>query len=185
MIEKLCTSLSTEELTSDSALHKWLNTQAKDYKLTYLLAHAEDGVIWGHFEKDNLSTSDQFFPQFPSLRLLTLQQCRIFGLNGEVLLWRTEQEWIARVSKNFTDVELIEEKQILWGSKKEVEKDGFTLLSDGQQGLRHAVPLTGIQFDKEEKKRPVRLTVHHYIDHDGDGVAYIGLSRLVNLSHNQ
>jgi CRISPR-associated protein (TIGR03984 family) len=181
MIEGLCTSLPIDNLTSDSVLRDWLNAQAKEHKLTYMLAHAEDGVIWGHFNEDSLATADQFFPQLPSLRLLTLQQCRIFGLSGEVLLWHTEQEWIARFTKNCTDVEHIEEKQILWGTRRENEQDGFTLLADGQQGLRHAVPLTGIRFDKEEKKRPIRLIVHHYIDYDDDGVAYIGLSRLVNL----
>lgn len=63
------------------------------------------------------------------------------------------------------------------------EKDGFTLLSDGQQGLKHAVPLTGIKFDSQEKTqhRPVRLLVRHYIDYNDAVVARIFLSRLVSL----
>jgi CRISPR-associated protein (TIGR03984 family) len=88
------------------------------------------------------------------------------------------------------DLELIEECQILWGTQKEKgkqgedgERNGFTLVSDGSQGLKHAVPLTNIPFsqDKNNLYRPIRLVVHHYIDYDHSGVARIYLSRLVDL----
>ena len=59
----------------------------------------------------------------------------------------------------------------------------FTLLRDGFQGLKHAVPLTkGIQIDNNEKlASTIRLVVHHYIDYNDDGLARINLSRLVKL----
>ncbi len=77
--------------------------------------------------------------------------------------------------------DIIIEDQVLWGTQGKVQ-DNFTLLSDGQQELYHAVPLTNIQFDDPQKlKRPVRLKVKHYIEYDDDGLARIGLSRLVDL----
>lgn len=180
------TSLPIEQsaeitLADDQALLDWLQTQAQTHQLKYLLAHAEDGVIWGKFEQGQLITADRVFSQLPALRLLTLQQCRIFGAKGEVLLWRTDRGWRSRFCSDPEDPErIIEEKQLLWGTQGE-EKDGFTLLADGRQGLRHAVPLTQIVFDKKTEQHPVRLKVHHYVDYDEDGVAYISASRLVDL----
>ena len=106
MNQELC-QISVENLTEQS-LKDWLKQQAQDYQLTYLLAHAEDGVIWGHFDiqKGTLTTAREVFPEcnFPELRLKTLQQCRVFGKAGEVLLWNSNGEWRSRLilqSKGF------------------------------------------------------------------------------------
>lgn len=192
MNQELC-QISDENFTEQS-LQDWLKQEAQDYQLPYLLAHAEDGMIWGHFdiESGRLTTAEAVFPEcyFPELWLKTLQQCRLFGEAGEVFLWNSNNKWRSRVILESKASELIEkeqiglipESQILWGTKGE-EKDNFTLLSDGSQGLRHAVPLTGINFDSNEKniKRPVRLQVHHYFGYDLDGIARIFISRLVDL----
>ena len=172
------------EISDDFNLSKWLKQQAEQYQLKYLLAHADDGVIWGHFNKSyHLITADSVFPQLPKLHRDTLQQCRIFGDKSEVMIWKIEGGFKARLIQDDNlkkdDYDYITENQILWGTQKEQEKDGFTLVSDGQQGLKHAVPLTGINFKNNE--RPLRLTVHHYIDYDDSGVARIYLSRLVKV----
>lgn len=193
--QELCQQVSTETLT-DKSLKDWLKLQAitKDYQLPYLLAHAEDGVIWGYFDinSDTLETSNETFPEckFSELRLLTLQQCRIFGENGEVFLWKSNGEWHSRLILQSKVSELIAKKQIdfipetqvLWGTQGKTNGN-FTLLCDGSQGLRHAVPITEINFiqDKKKQHRPVRLEVHHYFCYDQDGLARIFLSRLVSL----
>ena len=166
-----CQNVSTEAIADDAALKTWMLQQASDHELRYLLAHADDGVIWGYFSEGKLAIAHDVFPQFPKLpqfpelRLFTLQQCRIFGVNGEVLLWRTEKGWRSRVISDLpTETQhpdIIIENQVLWGTQGKV-KDGFTLLSDGQQELYHAVPLTNIQFDDPKTlNRPVRLKVKH------------------------
>jgi CRISPR-associated protein (TIGR03984 family) len=68
-------------------------------------------------------------------------------------------------------------------SEAEQVRDKFTLVSDGSQGLRHAVPLQNIEFNKTEKLyRPLYLVVRNYIDYDQQtGLARIYLSRLVSL----
>jgi CRISPR-associated protein (TIGR03984 family) len=179
----LCQDLSTAAIEDDSTLRSWLIEQAATYKLTYLLAHADDGVIWGNFNEGKLTIARDIFPQFSELRLYTLQQCRVFGTSGEVLLWRTAQGWKARlITDPLTETEdTVVEDQVLWGTQGK-EKDGFTLLSDGQQELYHVVPLTNIQFDDSKRlHHPVRLKVKHYIEYDENGLARIGLSRLVDL----
>lgn len=157
MNQDLCQEVSTE--TIELSLEDWLKQQAitKDYQLRYVLAHAEDGVIWGHFEVESgiLETSKQAFPEydFPTLRLSTLQQCRIFGEAGEVLLWNSNGKWRSRLILQSQVSELLEqekiglipESQILWGTQGKANGN-FTLLSDGSQGLKYAAPITGINY---------------------------------------
>jgi hypothetical protein len=103
MSEVLCQKLSVDGIVDDGTLVSWLEEQARNWKLNYLLAHAEDGVIWGRFDNEHLTTAEKVFHKsdfkvdFPTLRLLTLQQCRVFGQNGEVLLWRTGEKWRSRL----------------------------------------------------------------------------------------
>ena len=174
------------EVPNDFQPKEWCEEQGSKFQLRFLLAHAEDGVIWGKFHNGSLITADTVFSQFPKLRQLTLQQCRIFGEKSEVMLWRTDEGFKARLinDEHIDKKEYIPENQILWGTHvKEVRQEGFTLLRHGKQGLEHAVPLINIEEEKERKlKNSVRLRVHHYIDYDDDsGVAYIYLSRLVDL----
>ncbi|MEM9220766.1 MAG: CRISPR-associated protein Csx19 [Cyanobacteria bacterium P01_F01_bin.150] len=165
----------------------WLQAQKESYGLTYLLAHADDGVIWGHFRQGALMTSHEVLSQSPKLSPHTLQQCRLFGEAGELLIWKTRKGWHSRFIGN-PDLETkpIEEKQLLWGTHRvEDETAGFTVLRDGVQGLKHAVPLIGInRNNNDELTSPVRLIVRHYITYDRDGLAQIQLSRLVTLIAN-
>lgn len=190
MITNLCKALPTNDLEANDkyeTLIHWISNQANIHKLSYLLAHAEDGVIWGHFNQGKLVTSGEAFDKLPVLRPSTLQQCRIFGEMGEVFLWRTDNGWKSRLCQeiNASSIDFIEEDQLLWGTKQiGVEKEGFTLVADGSQGLRHAVPLVAIPFSEKQNslQRPIHLKVRHYINYDNeDGLAYIFLSRLVNL----
>lgn len=167
-------------------LEKWFKEQASKYQLKYLLAHAEDGVIWGKFQDGNLITADSIFPQFAKLRPSTLQQCRIFGESSEVMLWQIDDGFKARLVEDghIDKKEYICEYQILWGTHgQKQDTDGFTLLWDGKQGLKHVVPFTDIELEKDGKlKNPVCLQVNHYIHYDDAGVARIYLSRLVSLT---
>ncbi|VXD25829.1 conserved hypothetical protein [Planktothrix serta PCC 8927] len=174
----------------ESNLKGWLEEKAKDYHLQYLLAHADDGVIWGRFETDGTlitqTEPQDLFPQnnFAKLRWLTLQQCRIFSKTSEIMLWKVNGQPQSRLIIEPEGTDSICESQILWGTHgQKDEENGFTLLWDGQQGLRHAVPFTDIELESDHKlKNRVRLEVHHYIDDDNSsGVARIYLSRLVDL----
>ncbi|MBF2002555.1 MAG: TIGR03984 family CRISPR-associated protein [Synechococcales cyanobacterium M58_A2018_015] len=178
--------LSRQDIETDNVeddLNGWLEAQAQQHQLTYLLAHADDGVIWGHFHQGYLCTSNSVLRESPPLRIETLQQCRIFGQEGEILLWKGGDSWKAGLVTN-ADTETIEEKQLLLGTHGKIhESEGFTVLWDGAQGLKHAVPFTQIKFQENQKlAQSLRLLVHHYIDYDQDGLARITLSRLVDFT---
>jgi CRISPR-associated protein (TIGR03984 family) len=179
-----------ELVNSDRTLRDWLQEQAKSHQLKYLLAHADDGVIWGEFRGENydlVTSGDVFSPELTNLRYQTLQQCRAFGRDAEVMLWKVEQTPKARLIKDDLQTEYIPEDHILWGTQIDKAENGFSLVSDGQQGLRHGIPLskTVIKFNKSKKlDRPLRLSVRHYIDcHEETGLTRIYLSRLVNLNY--
>lgn len=170
----------------------WLTQHAGDGEY-YLLAHADDGLIWGKVKDGILTTSHdaargtQYAEVSPPLHKVTLQTARLFNENGEILLWRdTEVEtWRARMiyaandDQAATFVEAIDERQLLWGNQAEAISDTFTLLSDSGQGLRHIVPV-GIPADA----LPLRLRVRHLILEDETGFAHIAASRLVTLEEN-
>ncbi|MBE9120862.1 TIGR03984 family CRISPR-associated protein [Tychonema sp. LEGE 07199] len=176
----------------DDELRSWLESKASSVsaQTSYLLAHAEDGIIWGRFDSKKLTTAEKIFHKrdqvdLPELRLLTLQQCRIFGRDGEILLWRiSETKFKWRFIGN-PEEDKIPESQILWGTHGEKQRN-FTLLWDGSQGLKHAVPFTDIELEGDRLVKPVRLLVHHYIKYEEEtGLARIYRSRLVDLTTKQ
>lgn len=201
-LESVKFKLTTFELGTDfidgNNPEQWLVEQAQTYKklkLGWLLAHADDGVIWGQITASK--TNDPFkatlsctpFPDTsPPLRPDTLQQLRLFGEAGELHVWRTGpgrfQARLLDETEAAEEKRYFDEAQILWGDRSEEQKAGYTLVVEGQ-GVRHAVPPVEptAQFGSEKKRRrPLRLTLRHYLTHDDIGQARIYLSRLVNLS---
>ena len=189
------------ELTGlDTDLVTWLENQAANSNLgpqVWFLAHAFDGIIWGYVNsvgKLQLSTDTQPSTS-PPLALLTLMEARLFGANAEIHLWRNqdlvaEQPFNARCIRDVlgnaeteADGDAFDEYQHLWGTEAEGWYNGFTLLADGQEGLRHAVPIevpASVFDEKRASYRPVTLCVRHYLDYRGEtGEAYIKSSRLV------
>lgn len=153
----------------------WFAAQAKQYRLRWLLAHADDGVIWGEWRADGWRLSSTAFPEAsPPLRAVTLQTARLFSETSEVLVWRTDGGWGARLIADGEATECHDEIFLLWGDTVRQEKDGFVLAEQGAEGLRHAPPLAG-------RKPPYCLTVRHYLNADEDGQARVTMSRLVKL----
>lgn len=157
---------------------QWLAQQAQAHGLTYLLIHTDDGVIWGKVDDPGrLTTSADAFADLDiPLRAVTVQQLRLFGEAGELLLWKSGEDFQHRLLTDATAQTNVyeDEEHLLWGQGSKT-KDGFTWMEEGAQGFYHAVPLP-IGQNKE-----VRVTVRHYIQFDSNGQAYIALSRLVSL----
>jgi len=173
-------TLTPNTLESIFDLHTWLEEQAAVHNLRWLLAHADDGVIWGEIRGNKLYLSSVLVP--PLLRLETLQQMRVFGNEGELLLWRSDHAWQIRmiIAGEGQMTPYYDETFILWGTNIIDIKDGFCLLQHGAQGLLHAPPLPA---QKEENGR-ARIQVRHYIGYDDDGQALINLSRILSLEWN-
>lgn len=180
--------------TAKSDLALWLRDQAGGSR--YLLAHTDAGIIWGRVNDPDtnpniLTSADVFGARLGKARLelYLLWELRLFGPNAEVHLWRSGDAWQARCIEDGGAVndQVLEERHILWGDQAEARDQGFTLLVDGSEGLRHAVPLdvpdTAFEQKRhqERKPRPLRLVMRHYLEHDHYGNARIALSRLVDL----
>jgi CRISPR-associated protein (TIGR03984 family) len=189
--------LGEQRIENESALQTWLSEQARTHDLTTLLAHADDGVIWGYFVNEQWQLSHPPFPELsPKLRLETLQECRLFGEQAEVYLWRDDlNSWRARLIKDDAGeaMETFDETHLLWGTEAIEEKDGFTRLADGTMENQHTPPVSRDQlnFNPDQNYRPLRLRLRHYLDTDRNaaglpeafkvGLTYIALNRLVAL----
>lgn len=167
---------------------EWLEMQGARHNLRWLLAHADDGVIWGELRNGRLVTSNSVAPKIsPPLHSETLQQARLFAQHAELLLWRDgNNQWHARLIRDAIDGETatftdaIDEPQILWGTNPQPLDNDFTLMRDGDQGLQHVVPLV-IKGKFDEASRPLRLWVRHYLKDDANGFTRIVASRLLDL----
>lgn len=158
----------------------WFAGQGKERELRFFLAHDDDGVMWGHIQGDELKLSGEAFREVAvPLRTLTLQQARLFGEAGELLVWRGDSQWHGRylTDNGFAQEDILNETHRLWGEASEPPGpiDGFSLMRDGVQGLLHAPPLPLTRGER------AALQVRHYLEYDEQGQAYIALSRLVDL----
>ena len=161
----------------------WLRQQAKAGDV--LLAHQDDGVVWGKAHKDgDWVTSDAVLSTSPALKGDCLWSARLFNAQREILLWRDgDGNWHAReisdgASEGEPDfTEWYDEPQLLWGDhgkhKKVVGDVTFAVLEEGAQGLRHAPPKAIAERGK--------LSTRNYIGYDEDGCAFVKASRLVVL----
>jgi len=167
---------------------KWLCEQMQAGKLKYLLAHADDGVIWGRLDGEELITSHDVAPKYsPPLRAETLLTARIFAHAGELLAWHDEVgEWAGRLIAEDKPgataewTEAFEEQQVLLGTNAKPLERGFALMSEGSQGLFHVVPLN-LTGQIDEQRRPLRLVVRHYLKADNYGFVLVNASRLISL----
>lgn len=166
-------------------INAWLLEKAKANNLRWLLAHANDGVIWGEVRSDGLHLSNVLFG--PDLQDRTLQTARLFSETGELLLWRSGNGWGARLVKDGEGEikEYYDEGQLLWGTAVDKNengsipsKDGFILLRHGAEGLCHAPPLRL----QDANKLPLQLNVRHYLNYDDEGQAYVKFCRLISIS---
>lgn len=154
--------------------HQWLAEQAARYGLQYLLAFADDGVIWGCWDQQHgLRLADSAFPKLKvALRTATLQQIRLFGVKGELFIWRNGNEFACRLIQD--DGTTGVQSYWLWGTAREAN-DGFSLMVEGTEGLRHAPPLV-----LPRGGRAV-LKIKNYLAYDDQGQAYIAGNRLVEV----
>ncbi|GEM_PF-2115262 len=184
--------LKPEQIPADFAANKgqWLIETANDHigmgATRYALIHADDGVLWVKVEGNKLAlpSEDGQTEWTPKLRTATIQQCRIFGEDGELFIWReAEGQWRGRIVKHEAgDGHYFEERQVLYGSRlhnSQIASPDFSPIFEPTTGIRQIVPVsaTGLTDDKR-----ITLTVVNYLDRDGDHQARIFCSRLKTVN---
>jgi len=172
------------DLQSVEDIIKAIQDQIPSSSYRYLLAHCDDGVIWGRIENGQLTTSEAAFPLLsPPLRAETLWEARLFGKSAECYFWRDGIEWKQRV---ITDVaqgtagEYFDEQYMLWGTDQDGDpQKGFYPVREMDTGVRHAPPVEMVA------RRSIWLKVRHYLAYDDQGAVFIKLSRLVDLVNSK
>jgi CRISPR-associated protein (TIGR03984 family) len=165
-----------------------------------LLAHADDGVIWGTVRNRQFDWPDIKGFQQVALCPETLQMARLFDANTEIFLWRLDEgRWQARLlydgsGTSPADAEPVpavnhyfDEAQVLWGTGIIGFDATFSQANDGEEQFHHAPPVgqDKVQWGKQERgkgDRRLRLHVRHYLEEDEEtGWLRIGLSRLFKV----
>ncbi len=171
-------------------IREWIAGQMKENNLTFLLAFADDGVIWGQMDNASLviaheTTQKEERKKYTELRGKTLQQAYAFSDKMEVRLFRDEMEkWKALKIEDEGET-IITESQALWGDK--LDEDEYQPTGTGFMRLlaeRKGIPPQIIPWDKKDfgKEKCVRLEVRHIVKYNDDGEAYVELSRLAGLT---
>jgi CRISPR-associated protein (TIGR03984 family) len=160
--------------------------------LVWLLAHCDDGVVWGRREGARWRLSTAAFPDVsPPLEPRRLQQLRLFGPLREVLLWRAPEGLVGRVLLDAGPVggddprRPRDEEYVLLGDRPlGPPRDGFTLVGDAR-GSRHAVPVVCLPAHFQRGPRagwPLRLQVRHYFaEEEPTGLVRAAATRLVHV----
>jgi CRISPR-associated protein (TIGR03984 family) len=179
---RYCQSVDTAGLVGDLA--SWLLQQPMLGDEAWLLAHCDDGVIWGKICQNQLLLSGDVFPEVsPLLRSLTLQEARLFGELAEVRVWRDDNVFRAcrTEDRGKTGETTFEEEHLLWGTRMESCRNGFSLVVEGSRGIRQAIPLELDQDLFQGHQHPLRMHLRHYMNCDDDGQVYIARSRLCGI----
>jgi CRISPR-associated protein (TIGR03984 family) len=190
-------SVTTETFASELIAQdpiSWLKGKATDEMI--LLAHADDGVIWGRFRNHTFYPPQTLDFVQAELRPVTLQMARLFSQETEIFLWRVnEGMWRARqvtdgdvvVEGSSSNRSCFDEEQVLWGTGI-IGFDGeFSLSEDGEEGFHHAPPVhvaEGLfgEHQRRRGERKLRLMVRHYLEEDkATGWLRIGMSRLTDV----
>ena len=174
----------------------WLESMSSAHDFRWMLAHADDGIIWGRFDQGRLVLSSdaalgdsEAEAVCPPLRTITLQRLRAIGQNAEVYLWRDGGEFKGRLIKNRSSSDgsvsslsrCIDEKHILWGTTARELKDEFSLLTEEGLGIKQVIPLKHNGSLRGDRVTP-RLHVRQYLEQDADtGAVRILTGRLVDL----
>jgi len=172
------------DLSGVTELKSWFENQESIGSQAWFLAHAEDGVVWGRVDDGEFVLSTEAFPSTsPELRAITLIEARLFGELGQVHIWQQDGVFQGcRMMDQIGTGDAFDEEHRLWGTQSVTTHNRFTLISDGREGLEHAVPLevsNDLFQSAGERYRPVLLRTRHFIDYDPVGQAYISASRLV------
>jgi CRISPR-associated protein (TIGR03984 family) len=159
--------------------------------LFWLLAHCNEGVVWGKREGARWRLSSSVFPEVSPAIGGNVQQMRLFGPLRELLIWRADEGYLGRELSDANPLPTAgplrpdDQQYILVGDRLTAAKEGFSLVADAR-GSRHAVPLTVAEssFGTATQRRwPLRLLVRHYFESDpASGLVRVAASRLVHVS---
>lgn len=159
----------------------------------WALAHSDDGVTWGRFdwEASCWRLGHDAVPEVsPPVRSEAIQELRLFGEGGELLLWRSDEGLRGRLLEDaegdhprdeIDPLRPSDEHRIVRGDRVRASAGGgFTRVTDAT-GAEQVLP---VALDEAQlRQRKVRLHVRHYwVQNQDDGTVRIAVTRLVALT---
>lgn len=160
---------------------RWFADQPRVGDTAWLLAYADDGVIWGELTGCKLVLAQDIFEHFPKLESQTLQHAHLFGSLGEVRVFRQPGGLKALRLEDVADpqADAFTRSYILWGDSVKKTEQGWSWMEDGQLGIHQALPLVR---PVGKQGRAFRLEVRYYLHYEaGHGQASVAASRLLAL----
>lgn len=185
-----CTVTAMDEKGCLSVIERIAGGEAPgqpDFGFTWLLAYCRDGVTWGRREGSRWRLSSEVFPELcPAVSRENLSEMRLFGKEGELLVWRSDEGFQGRILRdkagtpNDSPTRPHDEVRILVGDRLvEGPRDGFSRVGTAS-GIQQAIPLECTERDFAGGRWPLRLKVRHYFGADREtGVVRVAASRLV------
>lgn len=154
-----------------------------EFSPRWAFALCHDGVTWGRLDGDDWSMADARFDDLcPPVTEDNLRELRVFGPDGEVLIWRSGTGFKGRFLQDAPGpaepyVRPMVERQILLGRPRK-ERGSFTRVAS-VSGREQVLPLT---VSGNTSRPPFRLVVKHYLTREDEtGVVKVAVSRLVGL----
>ncbi len=142
--------------------------RGKIYLLMYKHHEVQIGMIKdGQIE---IERADELTSEF-------LKELRVFSENGELYIWKQNQElkYRLRTDDEGNDTfKIYEEEHFMWGNAK---KDEYTI-HEKNRGMEFKFP-----FHIDEKQLPLKYTVQNYYNYDENGLIQFKDARLVCFLH--
>ncbi len=141
-----------------------------------VVAYLDYKAIIGKFKDKNLIfyNGEIFEPKY-------LQKLRVFNENKELYLWEiSENEFKGRLrtDNQGKEEDIVEAKQILWGTMVESLDNGWSRIYE-KRGTELVVPFDNLVINDHEKR--IKIRIRNYIDYNELGqVGYVD-SRFVSF----
>lgn len=181
----------------------WLNGEQDErlqpcscsFEPLWALALCTNGVVWGRWTGNRWALGNTVYPEIcPMVSLRNLQELRIFGLEGEALVWKDgaglRGRFLADSATPADGEEGLEqelrpliEKQVLIGNRVKDSRDGFIWVANNA-GREQVLPFAREELPANSggRRSPFRLIIKHYLSRDRErGTVRVIVSRLVDL----
>lgn len=142
----------------------------------YVTVYLNYEVLIGKFEGKNLIfyNNERFEPKY-------LQKIRIFNENKELYLWKVSEDIFKgrlRVDNQGEEKNVIDAKQILWGTMAETLNDGWSKIYE-ERGTALIIPFDKLAIDNYKQR--IKINTRNYIDYNELGQAGYVDSRFVSF----
>ena len=157
------------ELSDFASLKSLINTKFPHGGLC--VSYLDNEVLIGKYDGNELKFYQNKVPE-PQY----IQKLRLFNENQELFLWRKkwkdkcgEFAFRLRVDEDGNETDVIDAKQVLWGTTAKKLEEEFTEISE-TRGTKIILPFNDIEVD--DKDRRVFILTRNYISYDTNDSSY-------------